>query len=103
MCDIGEARLYLNAKGEYYPCDSMHGYVLGTVRENTLKEVWHGEKLNYLRSLKNKDFGKCASCEDRPWCKVCPAFNFNATGDLFKTIPAKCAVSGVIHEVYGGK
>ncbi len=103
VCDIGATRLYLNAKGEYYPCDSMHGYVLGTVRENTLEEVWHGEKLNYLRSLKNKDFGKCASCEHRPWCKVCPAFNFNATEDLFKTIPAKCAVSGVIHEVYGGK
>ena len=103
VCDIGEGRLYLNAKGNYYPCDCMHEYVLGNVRENTLDAIWQGEKLDYLRSLKNKDFGECASCENRPWCKVCPAFNFNATGDLFKTIPEKCVQSAVIHKIYGGK
>lgn len=103
VCDIGQSRMYLSAEGNYYPCDCMHGYVLGNVRENTLSEIWHGEKLNYLRGLKNRDFGKCAQCEHRPWCKVCPAFNFNATGDLFKTIPEKCRVSEVIHRVYGGR
>lgn len=101
VCDIGEARLYLNAKGNYYPCDSMHEYVLGNVRENTVEEIWKGEKLNYLRGLKNRDFGACASCEKRPWCKVCPAANFNATGDLFKHHPSTCALAGVIREVYG--
>ena len=102
VCDIGEARLYLNAKGNYYPCDSMHEYVLGNVRENTVEEIWKGEKLNYLRGLKNRDFGACASCEKRPWCKVCPAANFNATGDLFKHHPSTCALAEVIREVYGG-
>ena len=101
VCDIGEARLYLNAKGNYYPCDSMHEYVLGNVRENTVEEIWKGEKLNYLRGLKNRDFGSCASCEKRPWCKVCPAANFNATGDLFKHHPSTCALASVIREVYG--
>ena len=103
VCDIGVARLYLNAKGDYYPCDCMHEYVLGNVRENTLAEVWKGEKLNYLRLLKNKDFDKCANCEHRPWCKVCPAFNFNATGNLFTSIPEKCVQGVVIHKIYGGK
>lgn len=101
VCDIGEARLYLNAKGNYYPCDSMHEYVLGNVRENTVEEIWKGEKLNYLRGLKNRDFGACASCEKRPWCKVCPAANFNATGGLFKHHPSTCELAGVIREVYG--
>ena len=101
VCDIGSARLYLNAKGNYYPCDSMHEYVLGNVRENTVEEIWKGEKLNYLRGLKNRDFGACAACENRPWCKVCPAANFNATGDLFKHHPSTCALAGVIKEVYG--
>ena len=101
VCDIGEARLYLNAKGNYYPCDSMHEYVLGNVRENTVEEIWKGGKLNYLRGLKNRDFGACASCEKRPWCKVCPAANFNATGDLFKHHPSTCALAGVVREVYG--
>lgn len=101
VCDIGAGRLYLNAKGNYYPCDCMHGYVLGNVRENTLEEIWRGEKLNYLRGLKNRDFGECASCEKRPWCKVCPAANFNATGDLFTHHPNACALAGVVREVYG--
>ena len=102
VCNIGtRSRLYLNAKGNYYPCDSMHEYVLGNVRENTVEEIWRGEKLNYLRGLKNRDFGECASCEKRPWCKVCPAANFNATGDLFKHHPSTCALAEVIREVYG--
>ena len=102
VCDIGtRGRIYLNAKGNYYPCDSMHEYVLGNVCENALEEVWNGEKLNYLRGLKNSNFGVCASCEKRPWCKVCPAANFNATRDLFKHHPSTCALAEVIREVYG--
>lgn len=103
VCDIGVGRIYLNAKGDYYPCDCMHEYVLGSVRDNTLQEIWRGEKLDYLRGLKNKNFGKCVDCEHRPWCKVCPAFNFNATGNVFVTIPEKCAQSAVIHKIYGGR
>ncbi len=101
VCDIGDSRLYLNAKGNYYPCDCMHGYVLGNVREHSLEEIWTGEKLGYLRGLKNRDFGECANCEKRPWCKVCPAANFNATGDLFSHHSGTCALAGVVREVYG--
>ena len=42
------------------------------------------------------------SYEKRPWCKVCPAANFNATGNLFKHHPSACALAEVIREVYGG-
>ena len=59
------------------------------------------EKLETLRRLKNKDFPQCLACANRPFCKVCPAFNFNATGDVFKTTPAKCAVAAVVRTVYG--
>lgn len=101
VCDIGETRLFVSAKGDFYACDSMHEYVLGNVRKNTVEEIWKGEKLNYLRGLKNRDFGACASCEKRPWCKVCPAANFNAMGDLFKHHPRTCAMAEVIQKVYG--
>lgn len=101
VCDIGSGRLYLNAQGNYYPCDSMHDYVLGNVRENTFEEIWKGEKLEHLRSLKNRDFGACASCENRPWCKVCPAANFNAMRNLFTPPPGYCEFAKSIREVYG--
>ena len=101
VCDIGLSRLYLNSSGDYYPCDSMHGYVLGNAATDTLESIWRGEKLEYLRRLANKDFPKCLACANRPFCKVCPAFNFNATGDIFQTTPAKCAVAAVVRTVYG--
>ena len=101
VCDIGLSRLYLNSFGNYYPCDSMHGYVLGNAATDTLESVWRGEKLEALRRLVNRDFPQCLACGNRPVCKVCPAFNFNATGDIFKTTPAKCAVAAVVKEVYG--
>lgn len=101
VCDIGLSRLYLNSSGDYYPCDSMHGYVLGNAAADTLESIWRGEKLETLRRLANRDFPQCAACANRPFCKVCPAFNFNATGDVFKTTPAKCAVAAVVKEVYG--
>ena len=103
VCDIGVSRLYLNSSGNYYPCDSMHGYVLGNAATDTVEEIWRGEKLETLRRLKNRDFPKCLACANRPFCKVCPAFNFNATGDIFKPTPAKCAVAAVVREVYGDK
>ena len=37
-------RLCVNSKGDYYPCPGMHGYVFGNARDNTLAEVWKGEK-----------------------------------------------------------
>ena len=101
VCDIGLSRLYLNSFGNYYPCDSMHGYVLGNAATDTLESVWRGEKLEVLRRLVNKDFPQCLACANRPVCKVCPAFNFNATGDIFQTTPAKCAVAATVREVYG--
>lgn len=103
VCEIGDTRICLNSHGDYYPCDGMHGYVLGNVQTHELKDVWHGEKLNQLRALKNRDFGNCASCEHRPFCKVCPAYNFNATGKLTETTPAQCELARVIHKVYGGR
>ena len=103
VCDIGVSRLYLNSSGNYYPCDSMHGYVLGNAAADTLESIWRGEKLERLRRLANRDFPQCSKCANRPWCKVCPAFNFNATGDVFKTTSAKCAVAAVVREIYGDK
>lgn len=102
VCSIGKSRVYLNAKGNYYPCDSMHEYALGSVATDSVRQIWYGEKLNALRSLKNSDFVRCMQCEHKSFCKICPAFNYNAMGDVRAVVPAKCEVSSVVHRVYGG-
>lgn len=103
VCDVGVARICLDSQGNYYPCDGTHGLILGNVRENTLAEAWHGEKMNALRKLKNQDFSNCVSCEQRRFCKVCPAHNFNSTGDVLKHSPIKCTWANVKRKIYGGK
>ena len=103
VCDIGVSRLYLASTGDYYPCDGMHGWMLGNARDASVADVWRGEKLDALRALRNRDFPRCAVCPDRAFCKVCPAYNFNATGSLFETNPAKCACAAVKREIYGGE
>lgn len=100
VCDIGESRIFVSAKGNYYACDMMHDYVIGKVEKDNLREVWYGEKLAYLRKLKNRDFKKCTNCDNRPWCKVCPSANYNATRDLFTPDSRYCEVSRVVREVY---
>lgn len=101
VCDIGKARICLDSLGNYYPCDGTQGLILGNVRENALDEVWNGEKFNRLRELKNRDFANCVTCGNRPYCKVCPAHNFNATGDILKHQAQKCAFAAVKKKVYG--
>ena len=95
VCDIGDARLNLDAEGKYYPCDGFHGAIIGDAYKDSLWDVWTGEALNKLRELRNKDFGTCASCVNRAWCKVCPMRNFNETGDMFRHAPWRCGAARI--------
>ena len=99
VCDIGDARLNVNAQGDYYPCDGFHGMVLGNAHRDTLEAVWRGEKLNALRAWRNRDFGACGTCANRAWCKVCAMRNFNETGDCLTHAPVRCAVAALKRQV----
>ena len=103
VCDVGDLRLNLDAEGFYYPCDGFHGAILGDARKDSLWEVWTGETLNKLRALKNKDFGSCASCADRAWCKVCPMRNFNETGNMFMHAPWRCEATRIYRRIFEEK
>jgi len=100
VCDIGEVKLNINARGDYYPCDGGHGIMLGNAATDSLADVWQGEKLNELRALKNRDFPKCVGCTNRAWCKVCVMRNFNETGDLFTPAPERCARAAIHRKIW---
>ncbi len=103
VCDVGDARLNLDAEGRYYPCDGFHGAILGDARKDSLWDVWTGDALNKLRALKNSDFGNCASCADRAWCKVCPMRNFNETGNMFTHAPWRCEAARIYRRIFEEK
>ena len=103
VCDIGEGRLNLDAEGKYYPCDGFHGAIIGDARKETLWDVWTGEALKKLRALKNSDFGICASCAERAWCKVCPMRNYNETGNMFAHAPWRCEATRIYRKIFEEK
>lgn len=103
VCDIGEGRLNLDAEGKYYPCDGFHGAIIGDAQKDSLWDVWTGEALNKLRALKNRDFGSCASCADRAWCKVCPMRNYNETGNMFAHAPWRCEATRLYRRIFEEK
>lgn len=100
VCEIGDDKLNLDAEGRYYPCDGFHGVILGDARTDSLSNVWTGDALNRLRALKNADFGPCASCADRAWCKVCPMRNFNETGDMLVPAPWRCEATRLFRRIF---
>ena len=103
VCDIGEGRLNLDAEGKYYPCDGFHGAIIGDAQKDSLWEVWTGEALNKLRALKNRDFGNCASCADRAWCKVCPMRNYNETGNMLAHASWRCEATRLYRRIFEEK
>ena len=56
--------------------------------------------LRGLRALRNQDFGECAHCEIRPWCKVCPTRNFNETADMFTHAPSRCLAARLKRKLF---
>lgn len=103
VCEIGDFKLNVNARGDYYPCDGGQGIVLGNAKKDALRDVWCGDKLNGLRTLKNRDFPRCVACPNRPWCKVCVVRNFNETGDMFTPSQRRCAITAMQREILEDK
>lgn len=99
VCGVGMSTLCMVATGTVYPCAGWQQYICGDLRKNTLKEIWENSpQIKYLRSLRQKDFTKCAECEDFNYCLMCMSRNSNenVTGDIF-TIPRITCDAAHIH------
>lgn len=70
-CFLADTRLYIDGKGDCYPCldwidnSKQRGYSLGNIREQSLAEIWEGEKRRTLALMNGSDKGK------HPFCEFC--------------------------------
>ncbi len=68
-CDQPWQRLFVRQDGIIFPCciDSKKNYVLGNAFQESIREVWNGEKLNSLRKAhkcgRYNEIGMCKNCE----------------------------------------
>lgn len=78
ICSVCNSSICIADNGNVYPCAGWQGFVLGNVKENPLNDIWiNSEKINYLRSLRRRDFSKCVQCADKEFCTMCMVRNAN--------------------------
>ncbi|MDR0304844.1 MAG: radical SAM protein [Chitinispirillales bacterium] len=78
VCSICNSSICIADNGNVYPCAGWQDYVVGNVKEKSLKEIWNNsEKVLYLRNLHKKDFPKCIKCPDKDFCVMCMVRNAN--------------------------
>lgn len=78
VCSVCESSICIADNGNVYPCAGWQDYIIGNVKETSIKEIWdNSEKVKYLRNLRKKDFPKCINCSVREYCTMCMVRNAN--------------------------
>lgn len=102
VCGVGITTLCMVTNGDVYPCAGWQKYVCGNIKEVPLQTIWKtSPQVNYLRSLKQKDFKKCIGCKDKDFCLMCMSRNSNENenGDIFKIPQITCDAARIHHNM----
>jgi radical SAM protein with 4Fe4S-binding SPASM domain len=101
QCFIGGRYMGLLENGNIRPCGFNEGYLMGNIRDKTMKEIWDEMQTSEL-TLKLRDRsnlkGKCGVCEYREICGGCRTRAEIYTGDLFASDPACAYVPKLLRE-----
>jgi len=102
VCGVCISSICMVANGNVYPCPGWQSYVVGNVKETSLKEIWiNSEKVKYLRNLRKKDFPKCLKCPDKSFCAMCMVRNANEdpSGNPLKINEHFCKVAAINRKI----
>jgi radical SAM protein with 4Fe4S-binding SPASM domain len=89
-CSAGVSQVVVTCDGEVYPCPYIRDLSVGSVRRQSLAEIWQSELLAPLRQLdRSRLKGKCGGCGYRPSLCTggCRGAAYAATGDLYAEDP----------------
>jgi len=78
VCSVCHSSICIAENGNVYPCAGWQDYVVGNVNEPYLKDIWNKSiKVQFLRSLRKRDFPKCIQCPENEFCTMCMVRNAN--------------------------
>lgn len=78
ICSVCHSSICIADNGNVFPCAGWQDYVVGNIKETSLSNIWDKSvKVQYLRSLRKKDFPKCLKCADKAFCTMCMVRNAN--------------------------
>ncbi|MFC2119358.1 radical SAM protein [Bacteroidota bacterium] len=95
VCGVGFDSICLSSDGNYFPCPGWQGLIVGNGYNQSLKEVWKNSgQLKQLRTITNKSYPVCLSCDALDYCAMCMVRNYNENnGDIFKITKHFCDVA----------
>lgn len=102
VCGVGMSTMCMVAGGDVYPCAGWQQYVCGNIKDKPLKAIWEdSQAINFLRKLRQKDFGKCLDCADFDYCLMCMSRNSNEDpdGNIFNIPEITCKTAHIQHEL----
>ena len=89
--DVYKRQCVIRPNGDVLPCGLMNS-VAGNINNISLKEIWnHSHTFQLIRSIDEKHFDKCKTCENLAFCPVCMATNLNETGNYHEPSDDYCA------------
>ncbi|MFA6217197.1 MAG: His-Xaa-Ser system radical SAM maturase HxsB [Candidatus Omnitrophota bacterium] len=99
-CGAGIGQLLYNYDGKVYTCDEgrMVGdeiFCIGNVSKNKYKEIVNHSTVKVLSMASCLDNTSCDLCAYKPYCGVCPIFNWSYEGNIFSHISSnpRCIIN----------
>ena len=94
-CGGPYSKIAVRADGVFVPCLQLSHIELGTINNDSLKEIWqtHPElkRLRERRSIPLSSLEYCKNCEYLPYCRGgCPALSYTLTGRVYGPSPDAC-------------
>lgn len=102
-CPCARSVCGIGSSGDVYPCIGAP-LPAGNLRSSSFREIWrHSPTLQWVRGLRDEDFGACASCSHVSYCRRNSGMMLSNTGSF--TGPARfgddfcCTEAEVVHRV----
>lgn len=108
-CGAGIGQVAYNYNGDVYTCDEgrMFGRVgddsfkMGNVRENSFQELMESDVVKSMCLASCLDaIPGCNECAYKPYCGVCPVYNYSEQGTIFGQMPTngRCKINMAIFD-----
>lgn len=108
-CGAGIGQVAYNYNGDVYTCDEgrMFGRVgddsfkMGNVRENSYQEIMESDVVKSMCLASCLDgIPGCNECAYKPYCGVCPVYNYSEQGNIFGQMPTngRCRINMAIFD-----
>jgi radical SAM protein with 4Fe4S-binding SPASM domain len=101
ICNAGRGKAAVNVYGDLLTCLEVRDPI-GNLREHSFAELWHSDKADELRGLKNSELKFDPGCGDGAFCDHCPGMARAETGDALAAVPFLMDLAKIKRQVSEG-